>query len=1322
MQQTGVTRMSSSQSFPDREPPSTSPLFKPIDSARDSSIALQRVTLLYEAMPAALVAGLGCALALIAVNWHVVPHDRLLVWLVYHLILAAGRYGLARSFTANKPGPANIERWERAFLVGTTLAGLGWGASALLLFPESSPAHQVFLAFVLAGITAGAASTLAARFDAFLSFSLPMLTPLILRLFALDHEQALPMAICTMLFSLLMVYTAYRTSNTVLETLRLKYHNAQLVDQLTGQLQEGEQMELLLTVKTEHHRFIMEYAQDIIYRTDRSGRFTFINPAVIRLLGYHETEMLGHRALDFVHPDHRRPTERFYLRQFLRKTASTYCEFPLITHTQQTLWVGQNVQLLQRDQEVIGFQAVVRDISIRKQTEEALRVSQERYRALFESSPEMLLTVDARGTLLTVNTTTAAELGYEADELIGQPVARIVHPDDHGSMDKHFADSLRRPGEVLRWNFRKMRKDGSLLWVREAARAVRNSDGQFDIIIVCENVTEQKGIEDALTQTRQLLESIVEHIPHMVFLKDAQELRFVQFNKAGEDLIGLPREALLGKNDFDFFPLEQAEFFTARDREVLTGGTMMDIPAEPIQTKDHGLRWLHTKKLPLYDQAGMPRYLLGISEDITDRKQREEAERLRLGKLETQQAVLHELAEDPAIHSGHPQQAFPVITEYAVSTFAVERAGIWLFGENQSALILQDLFEATPKHHLQGTTLSTGEYPAYLHALETEPYSLAAHDAQTDPRTKELTPSYLTPLGIVAMLDAPIRRHGRVVGVLCLEHIGPARVWTTEEQTFAASLAAMATLTLEASDRRQAQEALEQHVRERTGELRRTTAHLQTIIEESPLAMIELDQAGLVTTWNAAATALFGWTKDEVLGKELPYVPPGQEKVSEELWTAVMSGAAPRNLELCRQKKDGALVDVNMWGSLLQGPAGQAVGSIGFFVDITKHKQLEDQLRQAHKMEGIGRLAGGVAHDFNNLLTVINGCATLVLDQVRAEDPLRRSLTEILTAGQRAAALTRQLLAFSRRQVLTFQVFDLNEALSSISSMIERLIGEDINLTRNLDSRPCTIRADRGQIDQVVLNLAVNAKDAMPTGGTLTMATQALLITPDSPVPHPALLPGAYAHLSIRDSGQGMDRTTLSHIFEPFFTTKEEGKGTGLGLATVYGIVKQSQGFIFADSTPGAGSTFDLYFPLVEAPPLAAAPTLPSRPHCGRETILLVEDQHAVRLLLTQALSDYGYTLLEASSGQEALRLVAAARTPIHILLTDVVMPQMTGPALAEHLRRQWPELRVLFMSGYAEGSVLPTFLAQPGTGFIQKPFLPTELAQKLRELLDPAK
>ncbi|MGC3973917.1 MAG: PAS domain S-box protein [Nitrospira sp.] len=1313
--------MAVSQLSPGNHPSSTS-ASESTKSARERSLAVQRVTLLYQAMPAALIAGLGCAVALVFVNWNVLPHDRLLAWLAYHLLLSIGRYGLARSFAFTSPTPATIRRWDQAFLTGSLLAGVGWGATALILFPESSPSHQVFLAFVLGGVSAGASSTLAARFDAFLSFAAPTLAPLILRFFFLSHDQALPMAICTLLFSLLMVYTAYRTSGNVLETLQLKYHNAQLVDQLSSQLEEGEQTALLLNVHSEHYRFIMQYAQDIIYRTDRSGRFTFINPAVIRLLGYHETEMLGHRALDLVHPNYRRSTEHFYIRQFLRKTPSTYYEFPLLTKTHHTLWVGQHVQLLLRDQEVIGFQAVMRDISARKETEEALRFSQDRYRALFESSPEMLLTVDAEGTLLTVNATAATELGYSADELVGQPISLIVHADDRVTIQQHFADCLQRPGHVLRGEFRKIRKGGHPLWVREASRAVRNPNGQFDILIVCENVTDRKGMEDALTHTRQLLESIVEHIPHMVFLKDAEELRFAQFNKAGEQLIGLPREAILGKNDFDLFPREQAEFFTARDRDVLTGGTLLDIPAEPIQTKDQGLRWLHTKKLALYDHTGVPRYLLGISEDITDQKQRQEIEQRRLGQLATQQTVLHKLAEDPSIHSGHPQQAFPVMTEHAASTFAVERASIWLFDGTQLTLVLQDLFEATSKRHSQGTMLSTKEYPAYLHALETEPYSLAAHAAQSDPRTSELTPSYLTPLGITSMLDAPIRRHGRVVGVLCLEHTGAPKTWTSEEEAFAASLAAMATLTLEAADRRQAQEALEQHVRERTGELRRMTAHLQTIIEESPLAMIELDQTGRVTTWNAAATALFGWTREEVLGQELPYVPAGQEQASNELWTSVMNGGAPRNLELCRQRKDGTLIDVNMWGTLLQGPGGQTTGSIGFFIDDTEHKQLEEQLRQAHKMEGIGRLAGGVAHDFNNLLTVINGCAMLLLEQVRAEDPLHRSLTEILTAGQRAAGLTRQLLAFSRRQVLTFQVFDLNEALSSISSMIERLIGEDIALVRDLTSQPCVIRADRGQIDQVVLNLAVNAKDAMPQGGTLSMATRTVTLTADTPAPHPAMLPGRYVHLSIRDSGEGMDRTTLSHIFEPFFTTKEEGKGTGLGLATVYGIVKQSQGFIFADSNPGDGATFDMYFPLAQAPHPAAAPATPSRPHRGRETILLVEDQTAVRMLLTQALSDYGYTLIEASSGQEALRLIAAAKTPIHILLTDVVMPQMTGPALAQRLRQQWPHLRVLFMSGYAEGSVLPMFLAEPGTGFIQKPFLPTELAQKLRELLDSAK
>ena len=272
-----------------------------------------------------------------------------------------------------------------------------------------------------------------------------------------------------------------------------------------------------------------------------------------------------------------------------------------------------------------------------------------------------------------------------------------------------------------------------------------------------------------------------------------------------------------------------------------------------------------------------------------------------------------------------------------------------------------------------------------------------------------------------------------------------------------------------------------------------------------------------------------------MLGQQLPYVPPGQEQASDDLWTSVMSGSGPRNLELRRQRKDGTLIDVNMWGTLLKGHGGQATGSIVFFINVTEHKQLEDQLRQAHKMEGIGRLAGGVAHDFNNLLTVINGCAALLLEQVRGEDPLHMSLTEILAAGQRAAALTKQLLAFSRRQVLTFQLFDLNEALTSTTLMIERLIGEDITLVRDLHHQPCTIRADRGSIHQAILNMAVNAKDAMPRGRPADDDHYVIssLHPGQSPPPHSAVTRGAYVQphdTRTPGKGNGSWETLLPHF------------------------------------------------------------------------------------------------------------------------------------------------------------------------------------------------
>ena len=383
-----------------------------------------------------------------------------------------------------------------------------------------------------------------------------------------------------------------------------------------------------------------------------------------------------------------------------------------------------------------------------------------------------------------------------------------------------------------------------------------------------------------------------------------------------------------------------------------------------------------------------------------------------------------------------------------------------------------------------------------------------------------------------------------------------------------------------------------------------------------------------------------------------------------------------------------------------------------------EQRQLQRQFQQAQKMEAIGRLAGGVAHDFNNLLTVITGCSALLLEQVRPEDPMRVLIDEISKAGERAATLTRQLLAFSRQQMLKPQRVDLNESLKSIASMLKRLMGEDIELAVKCAPHLWPIHVDRGQLDQVVMNLVVNARDAMPDGGTLTIETSNFILDPGAPVPHPVFAPGEYVRLTIRDTGHGMDEKVRSHVFEPFFTTKEEGKGTGLGLATVYGIIKQSQGFIFVESELGKGTTFDVYFPRFvgqEVTPVASV-----SPHATRGTqrLLLVEDQESVRKLVGKALEGYGYQVSQAANGEEALQLAAAMSKPVDALVTDVVMPVMTGPVVAERLRVQWPSLKVLFMSGFTEWGN-SGFLNAPGTQFIQKPFRPDDLAVQLRHLLE---
>ena len=464
---------------------------------------------------------------------------------------------------------------------------------------------------------------------------------------------------------------------------------------------------------------------------------------------------------------------------------------------------------------------------------------------------------------------------------------------------------------------------------------------------------------------------------------------------------------------------------------------------------------------------------------------------------------------------------------------------------------------------------------------------------------------------------------------------------------------------------------------------------------------------------NAPACALYEYAPDEfthlrLSDIELPFDPgTGEPDVSD---------AAAGPMARRHRTKSGRLIDVEVANHEIEYSGRPAQLSV--LMDITGRRQLEEQLRQAQKMEAVGMLAGGVAHDFNNLLTIITGYSQLILNNLPMNDPNRHSAEQIMKAGERAGALTKQLLAFSRRQVLQPRVLDVNRLVSSLSGMLQRLIGEDIDLRVSLRQDLGRVSADPGQMEQVIMNLVVNARDAMPKGGVLTIETANVFLDEGYASRHIAVQPGQYILLAVSDNGSGMDEGTKARLFEPFFTTKSSGKGTGLGLSTVFGIVKQSGGSVEVYSEPGRGTSVKIYLPRIDQPAHVESEDKKSLSH-GTETILLVEDDEMVRNLVKETLERGGYKILDAESPAEARRISDQFRGDIQLLITDVVMPKTNGRELADQLMRRRRGMRVLYMSGYTDNAILNSGILQREVAFLQKPFTPAALTEKVREVLE---
>ncbi len=498
--------------------------------------------------------------------------------------------------------------------------------------------------------------------------------------------------------------------------------------------------------------------------------------------------------------------------------------------------------------------------------------------------------------------------------------------------------------------------------------------------------------------------------------------------------------------------------------------------------------------------------------------------------------------------------------------------------------------------------------------------------------------------------------------------------------------------------------------------LRESEARKTAILELALDAVVSVDDGGLIVDFNPAAETMFGYGRKSAVGRRLDeLIVPAAERVPELDFFARDLATAEGELHAARVEKIAMRADGTEFPIELSVTRGELAGRpffTGYIRDLTERRQaereresLEAQLRQAQKMEALGRLVGGITHDFNNLLAVVSGYAELLDQSLEREDPRRAKLEQIRGATKRATGLTRQLLAFSRQQPLTLQVLDLNEVVRALEPMLAGVLGESVALTTSLDPELGHVRADATQIDQILMNLAVNARDAMPDGGTLTIETRNVE-TDAQP----------FVQLSVRDTGMGMDATTIAHAFEPFFTTKETGKGTGLGLSTIYGIVQQSEGSVAIESAPGEGTTFTILLPLVEAPldPQGGLPA--SRLTRGAETILLVEDDEALLPLFRGALEAEGYTVMSATSGEAALQLDTER---VDLLISDVVMPGIGGVALATELAARHPRLGILLVSGFSESGIADAQTGGLDVSFLRKPFSLADLSAKARELLD---
>lgn len=1028
---------------------------------------------------------------------------------------------------------------------------------------------------------------------------------------------------------------------------------------------------------------------------------------------------------------------------------------------------------------VYGYQR--KAARVLRDSQRALRESDERLRLVFTSTNLGLYDFDVQTGACVVSPEYARMLGYDPAELRETRATwyERLHPDDREEVDRVNEECLAGRCEDYSVEFRQRTRDGDWKWILSVGKLVsRSVDGRpLRIVGTHSDITQRKLAELRLAESENRYRDLVEHSQDLI-CTHTLDGSVISVNEAACRLTGYSREVLLQMNMADLLVPQARHLFSGYLTEIQATGRADGVLR--IQTASGETRTWEYHNTLRTEGVTVP-VVRGMSRDVTERARAESELKRRNVFVET---LLEHAPIGFAVNTVHDGR--PVfISRTFENIYGVPRDSIHSVAEFFEKVYLDPIFREQIRERIMAD-MATGDAAR----MRWENIPIATQAGEHKIVTATNIPLLDQNLMISTVQDVTERWQAeaalrdsverfqlanratfnviwdfnpqtntlwwndnveKVFGYRaddrepCLEswtnHIHPedlervtagfhaavdsGRELWSDEYRFRRKDGSYA----EVEDRGYiARDADGRAVRmlgamqDMTGQRRaeesiRVQAHMLNNIGQ---AVIATDTEGTVTYANRFAGALYGWSPADMLGQNIleVLVPQTNHEQTEQIVARLQRGENWSG-EFLVQTRDGRVFPASVTDSPLLDKSGKLVGIVGVSTDITDRKQLEAQFLQAQKMETVGRLAGGVAHDFNNLLTVINGTAELASMRLSAGDPLRADLLHIQEAGERAASLTRQLLAFSRRQIMRQDVLHLGTLVAELRGMLQRLIEEAIDLVVVPATDVGRVRADPQQLEQVIMNLVVNARDAMPAGGTLTIETDDVELDETYAAAHPSVQPGPHVMLAVSDTGIGMDEATRLRIFEPFFTTKNPDKGTGLGLATVYGIVKQSGGSIWVYSDLGRGTTFKIYLPRVDEVADADQPARAGGVVHGTETILVVEDEDALRHVAEGMLQWAGYTVLTASNGGEALLWLERHDGPVHLMLTDVVMPGISGWELAAQLAEARPDIKVLYTSGYTDDAIVRHGVLHSTTHFVGKPYTIEELTRKVREVLD---